>query len=179
MSDYETLPLDVLEKRVFSLALAQNDVRAAGAAIEMMVEHPSYRDILSSEREALSDAVVIAYCRPFVRGSARLPPEWPGYAREDWTKQHAELLEHRRVFVGHSEIEARRVIIESTETPDGWHTRLDLPWLVPGVPERLNEMCRDLSPRLQAELGAAIRGLLARERKHQPEGQIRITLPRS
>jgi hypothetical protein len=176
--DYDSLPLDVLEKRVFSLALAQNDIRAAGAAIEILVEHASYRDILSSEREALSDAVVIAYCRPFVRGSARLPPEWPGYEREEWAKQHVELLEHRRVFVGHSEIEARRVIIESTDTPGGWHTRLDLPWLVPGIPERLNEMCHDLWPRLQAELGVAISTLFARERKTQPEGQIRITLPR-
>jgi hypothetical protein len=178
MSDYDALPLDVLEKRVFSLALAQNDIRAAGAAIEMLIEHPSYRDILSSEREALSDAVVIAYCRPFVRGSARLPPEWPGYEKEDWTKQHAELLEHRRVFVGHSEIEARRVIIESTDTPGGWHTRLDLPWLVPGIPERLYDMCRDLSPRLQTELDEAIRALFAKERKRRPDGPIQITLPR-
>jgi hypothetical protein len=184
MADYASLPQGALEEHVLRLALALNDIGSAGVAVEALLAHPSYSsNLLDGERHALGEAVISAYCRPFdkARGAVRLDSfEWPGYDRPDWQKQHGKLVSFRHAFVSHSELDSRRVVVESTKDPDGWHTRLDLPplFMLPGEAERTNEMCRDIYSRLHDHLGQACRVLIARERASRPGAPVEIRIPR-
>jgi hypothetical protein len=129
--DDSRLPRNVLEDRLRKLSIAWYDIVCAAAAFEFLIEHPAYGNLLSSERQALVDAAVIAYCRPF-DGSARLPPEWPGYTRPHWQEEHAALVDFRHSFVGHSDLDPRTVTVTSTAEPPGWSSRLNLPVFMPG-----------------------------------------------
>jgi hypothetical protein len=80
----------------------------------------------------------------------------------------------------HSERTSRRVIVSSTDDPDGWLFRLDLPplFMMPGEAERTKEMCDDLIVRLYDHLGQACRAVIAQERKINPDAPVEVRIPR-
>ena len=148
------------------LFLAQNDIMCALVAHEMLVESPSYRELLSGERQALMDAWVVAYTRPFSSSGARLPPEWPGYADERWIKKHERLLQLRNAFVAHSDPEPRSVTLWPTDEAPGWGARLTLPPMFdPNLPVDARPMMEDLLRRLHAALDDHGLELIRRERR--------------
>lgn len=160
--DYSALSTRVLEKHVMSLALAERDVRAAWAMCDMLLERPAANALLDTERGAFADAIVAAYSRPFMKGEAKLPPEWPGYTREAWSKRHAAMVEERIYAVGHSDPTIRRLTLEAGE--HGMSARLTLPWTMalPGELEKTHAMSADLCNRLLFDLMHAGEILLER-----------------
>ena len=68
--------------------------------------------------DTLGEAIIAAYCRAFDthKGGVRLGRDWPGYERPEWRTQHERLIELRHVFVSHSELASRRVVVKTTET---------------------------------------------------------------
>jgi hypothetical protein len=163
---YELLPLAKLERRVLTLALAETDARSAWQMSGMLLERPSARALLDGEREAFVAAIVSTYCRPFMKGNAKLPREWPGYTRSDWQVRHDKLLDERRRHVGHSDPDVRRLILEAGAAPDEWKASLTLPWTMalPFELERTHEMCGDLCNRLRHEFLAIVPILFRRAR---------------
>ncbi len=159
MPDYTRMSQGDLDKAVLSLALAWNDVRATGVAVEALLAHPSYSsDLLDSERSSLGEAIINAYCRPFDKDRRAVcldAGDWPGYDHRACRDQHERLIEFRHAFVSHSERASRRGIVASTGDPDEWRFRLDLPplFMMPGEAERTREMCDDLIVRLHDHLG--------------------------
>jgi hypothetical protein len=181
--DYPRLSQPRLEVVARKFAVAWYDLIAAGAAFQWLLEHPSYREMLSAERQALIEAAVIAYCRPFVssRGSSAIPSPWPDYGDPRWQQEHGALLEYRHTFVGHSALAPRSVIIEGTTEPPGWASRLALPIFLPGRAELAVEMCADIVPRLRNHLGQAALEVIRRERSERGASEaepVTVTLPR-
>lgn len=176
--DYHSLAQDDLEQRIVRISVAWVDLLSAGFAFESLLAHPSYREMLSSDRAALVEAAVIAYCRPFSH-SGGLGAEWPAFVEERWRLEHESLLEHRHAFVGHSDADPRTVTIETNDSPRGWSSRVNLPIHMPGRAETALEMCRDLHSRLNEHLDHAIAELIRRERDGgAPDRPVRVTLPR-
>jgi hypothetical protein len=163
---YEQLQLAKLEQRVLTLALAETDIRSAWQMSGMLLERPSARALLDGEREAFVAAIVSTYCRPFMKGNAKLPREWPGYVRSDWEARHDKLLDERRRHVGHSDPDVRRLTLEAGAAPDEWKASLTLPWTMalPLELERTHEMCGDLCNRLRHEFLAIVPILFRRAR---------------
>jgi hypothetical protein len=172
---YEQLQLAKLEQRVLTLALAETDIRSAWQMSGMLLERPSARALLDGEREAFVAAIVSTYCRPFMKGNAKLPREWPGFTRSDWQARHDKLLDERRRHIGHSDPDVRRLTLEAGETEDDWKASLTLPWTMamPFELERTHEMCGDLCNRLRHEYLAVVPVLLRRARA------TKVILPRT
>jgi hypothetical protein len=176
--DYRRLTEHDLEERILRMSVAWVDLLSAGFAFESLIEHPSYPDMLSSDRAALVEAAVIAYCRPFSH-SRGLGAEWLDFGDESWRLEHESLLEYRHAFVGHSDTDPRTVTIETDESLRGWSSRVNLPIYMPGRAEMALEMCRDLHTRLNEQLDHAITELIRRERDGgPPDAPVRLTLPR-
>jgi hypothetical protein len=176
--DYHRLAQNELEQRILRMSVAWVDLLSAGFAFESLIAHPSYREIRSSDRAALVEAAVIAYCRPFSH-SGGLGAEWPAFAVERWRLEHERVLDYRHAFVGHSDADPRTVTIETDASPRGWSSRVNLPIYMPGRAETALEMCRDLHTRLNEHLNQAIAELIRRERNGgPPDAPVRVTLPR-
>jgi len=176
--DYGRLTQHELEKRIVRMALTWVDLLSAGFAFETLIEHPSYNDLLSADRDALVEAAVIAYARPFSH-SEGLGAEWPDFADDRWTREHEELLEYRNAFVGHSDTDPRTVTIETDDSARGFSYRVTLPVYRYGRAEMALEMCRGLHTRLNEHLNQAIGELIRREREGgPPEALVSIKLPR-
>lgn len=172
-ADYEAMPLDVLDKRVFALVLANSDVEAAWEMCEMLRPRPAAHALLDTERSAFVTAIVTAYCRPFVRGSASLPPPWPDYSEVGWSEYHGVLLQERHRYVTHSDFNYRRLKI-SGDASGNWRTTLSMPFTMgsPADLRRIQLMCVDLAGRLKFEIDHAVPTLLRRNNVRQ------LTLPR-